>query len=117
MVVQYISKPFVKVFGSRNDRLLKRYARRVIEINALEPEIRKLTDSQLKTKTEGFRQRFQDGASIDSMQAEVMAVAREVMDRSVGIRNILNPRRVLIIRSYLWQCAGYMRRSRPRPKL
>ena len=91
MVVQHISKPFVKVFGSRNDRLLKRYHRRVIQINALEPETRRLNDAQLKAKTAEFRRRFKDGESSDSLQAEVMAVAREVMDRAVGIRNIFNP--------------------------
>ncbi len=91
MVVQYISKPFVKVFGSRNDRLLKRYSRRVIEINALEPTISKLSDAELHAKTASFRRRFKDGESIDSLQTEVMAVAREVMDRAVGIRNIFNP--------------------------
>ncbi len=91
MVVQHISKPFVKVFGSRNDRLLKRYTRRVVQINALEPEVSKMSDAQLKAKTAEFRQRFKDGESIDSLQTEIMAVAREVMDRAVGIRNIFNP--------------------------
>lgn len=91
MVVQYISRPFVKVFGSRNDRLLKRYARRVVQINTQEPEISKLSDHELKAKTVEFRKRFKGGESIDTLQTEIMAVAREVMDRAVGIRNILNP--------------------------
>ncbi len=91
MVVQYISKPFVKVFGSRNDRLLKRYTRSVILINELEPGMRALSDAELKAKTVEFRQRVADGGSTDDLQMEVMAVAREVMDRAVGIRNIFNP--------------------------
>ncbi len=91
MVVQYISKPFTKVFGTRNDRLLKRYTRRVERINELEPSICVLTDTQLKAKTEEFFSRRAQDEAIDQLQVEVMAVAREVMDRAVGIRNIFNP--------------------------
>ena len=91
MVVQYISKPFVKVFGSRNDRLLKRYSRRVEQINAIEPQMRALSDAELKAKTAQFRQKIKDGATLNDIQVEVMAVAREVMDRAVGIRSIFNP--------------------------
>jgi len=91
MVVQYISKPFVKVFGSRNDRLLKRYARRVDLINEYEAQMRQLTDAELKAKTVEFRKRAAEGEKVDALQIEVMAVAREVMDRAVGIRNIFNP--------------------------
>jgi preprotein translocase subunit SecA len=49
-----------KVFGSRNERLLKQYRRVVREINALEPRIEKLTDDQLRAKTEEFRARFRE---------------------------------------------------------
>ncbi len=91
MVVQYISKPFVKVFGSRNDRLLKRYTRWVALINELEPGMRGLSDAELKAKTVEFRERVAEGGSADDIKIEVMAVAREVMDRAVGIRNIFNP--------------------------
>jgi preprotein translocase subunit SecA len=90
MVVQYISKPFVKVFGSRNDRLLKRYTRSVGQINALEPQMRALSDAELKAKTAEFCERA-DGAADFALQIEVIAVAREAMDRAVGIRNIFNP--------------------------
>ncbi len=90
MVVQYISKPFVKVFGSRNDRLLKRYTRWVQQINTLEPQMRLLSDAELRAKTADFRERVKH-EPLESIRMEVMAVAREVMDRAVGIRNIFNP--------------------------
>ena len=91
MVVQAIGKGFTKVFGSRNDRVIKTYNRRVAQINALEPEIRRLTDTQLRAKTQEFRRRSADGESKEQMLIEVMAVAREAMDRAVGIRNVFNP--------------------------
>jgi preprotein translocase subunit SecA len=91
MVIEYISKGFTKVFGSRNERLLKAYRRRVEQINALEPQVRVLTDPQLRAKTEEFRRRFSEGEKISALLPQIMAVAREAMDRSVGIRNIFNP--------------------------
>ena len=91
MVIQYVSKPFTKVFGSRNDRLLKGYHRRVAQINQLEPEMRGLNDAQLREKTAEFRQRIVDGERAGDLLPEIMAVAREAMDRAVGIRNIFNP--------------------------
>ena len=91
MVIQYISKPFTKIFGSRNDRLLKGYHRRVEAINTHEPQVRKLDDAQLRAKTSQFRHRCENGESIAPMLSEIMAVGREAMDRAVGIRNILNP--------------------------
>ncbi len=81
------------MFGTRNDRFVKRYTTRVEEINAMEPEIRKLTDAQLRGKIVEFRDRLAGGAKIDELLAESFAVAREAMDRSVGIRNIFNPDR------------------------
>ena len=80
-----------KVFGSRNERIVKRYTTRVDAIGALETETRKLTDTQLRAKLEEFRTRYDDGAKPDDLLVEVFAVAREVMDRAVGIRNIFNP--------------------------
>ena len=55
-----------KIFGSRNDRLIKQYRRKVAAINKLEPEMKALSDEQLKAKTAEFRQRLADGASLDS---------------------------------------------------
>ncbi len=91
MVVQNISKAFSKVFGSRNDRMIKRYNQRVEAINALEEQVRKLTDAELREKTAEFRERTGNGESVKQLLPEIMAVAREVMDRFVGIRNVLNP--------------------------
>ncbi len=91
MVITSLSKGFSKIFGSRNDRLVKAYAQRVRDINALEPQARALTDAQLKAKTAEFQSRVADGEKILAIMPEVLATAREAMDRSVGIRNIFNP--------------------------
>ncbi len=91
MVIRYLSKAYTKVFGSRNDRLVKSYAKRVEQINALEGEVRVLTDAELKGKTQEFRRRIGEGETMAVMMPHVLAVAREAMDRSVGIRNVLNP--------------------------
>ena len=92
MVTQTVSKAFTKVFGSRNDRMLKKYRQRVEKIAALEPEVRKLTDAELRHKTQQFRDRLSDGGErMVDLLPEALAVAREAMDRAVGIRNILNP--------------------------
>jgi preprotein translocase subunit SecA len=92
MVADKVSKALSKVFGSRNDRLIKQYRRRVEQINELEPEVRQLTDAQLKDRTAEFQKRItEDGEKVRDLLPEIMATAREVMDRSVGIRNILNP--------------------------
>ncbi len=91
MVVQAIGKGFTKVFGSRNERVIKTYNKRVAQINQLEPRTRQLTDAQLRAKTAEFRQRSTDGESRETLLLEIMAVAREAMDRAVGIRNVLNP--------------------------
>jgi len=91
MVVHQLSKAFSKVFGSRNDRMIKKYNLRVNTINALEDKISKLTDAELRAKTTEFRERTAGGESIKQMLPEVMAVAREAMDRFVGLRSVLNP--------------------------
>jgi preprotein translocase subunit SecA len=91
MGVPVISSIGKKVFGSRNDRLVKKYMRLVDQVSLLEPETRPLTDQQLRAKTDEFRQKIKEGATATSLIPEVFAVAREAMDRSVGIRNIFNP--------------------------
>lgn len=80
-----------KVFGSRNERIVKRYTTRVDAIGARESEMRVLTDAQLRAKLEEFRNRFDEGEKPDDLLVEVFAAAREGMDRAVGIRNIFNP--------------------------
>ncbi|MFO0830786.1 MAG: preprotein translocase subunit SecA [Phycisphaerales bacterium] len=81
-----------KIVGSRNERFVKKYTQRTNEINALEDQVRKLTDAELKSKVLEFRKRADAGASADEVMVEAFAVAREAMDRSVGIRNVFNPR-------------------------
>ncbi len=75
------------VFGTTNDRTLKAYQRRVPQINALEPEIAKLSDEALRGKTAEFRQRLADGAALDSLLPEAFAVVREASKRALGLRH------------------------------
>jgi len=77
---------FKKIFGSRNERLVKQYAQNVKAINALEPSMQALTDEQLKAKTDEFKQRYQQGESLDKLLPEAFAVVRE------GGRRVLNMR-------------------------
>ena len=79
------------LFGTRNDRLIKMYTARAKEVETLEPQMRQLTDSELRAKTQAFRDRVKAGESEKQIRHEALAVAREVMDRAVGIRKIFNP--------------------------
>ncbi|MDX2147522.1 MAG: preprotein translocase subunit SecA [Planctomycetota bacterium] len=81
-----------KLIGSRNDRFVKRYLQRVEQINRFEPEIRKLDDAGIRTRTIDLRKRYDSGTKGDELMVEAFAVAREAMDRGVGIRNIFNPK-------------------------
>ncbi|MFM9958813.1 MAG: preprotein translocase subunit SecA [Phycisphaerales bacterium] len=81
-----------KVFGTRNERVVKRYLQRVDEINALEPQARKLTDEQIRAKTLQFRERLKKGEDPVKVLPEAFAVAREAMDRNIGLRNMFNPK-------------------------
>ena len=76
-----------KIFGSRNDRLLKQYARSVAEMNALEPALAKLTDSLLIEKTDELKKRYAGGASLDDLLAEAFAVVREAAKRTLRMRH------------------------------
>ncbi|OJX05644.1 MAG: preprotein translocase subunit SecA [Burkholderiales bacterium 70-64] len=76
-----------KIFGSRNERLLKTYRKTVAQINALEPRIMQLDDEQLKAKTAEFRQRLADGATVDDLLPEAFAVCREAARRVLGMRH------------------------------
>ena len=80
-----------KLFGTRNQRMVGRYLSRVNDVNVLEDQVRTLTDQELRAKSQEFMKRFEEGATADELMAEIFAVAREAMDRSVGIRNIFNP--------------------------
>ena len=91
MAIPYISPFMKKIFGTRNQRLVKRYLRIVDQVSAFEDEIRTFSDPELRAKTDEFRRRLAEGESDQALIPEVFAVAREAMDRAVGIRNIFNP--------------------------
>ncbi len=76
-----------KIFGSRNDRLIRQYSQTVRKINALEPEIAALDDDALRAKTTEFRQRLADGATLDTLLPEAFAVVREASKRVLGMRH------------------------------
>jgi len=76
-----------KVFGSRNERLIKRYSRTVSEINALEERISALSDSDLANQTGIFRQRLAEGASLNDILPEAFATVRETSKRVLNMRH------------------------------
>ncbi|MFM7011312.1 MAG: DEAD/DEAH box helicase, partial [Betaproteobacteria bacterium] len=76
-----------KIFGTRNDRLLKQLRRQVNQINALEPQMQALSDAELQAKTDDFRARVQAGATLDSILPEAFAVVREAGVRVFGMRH------------------------------
>ena len=82
-----ISGLLKKIFGSRNDRLIKQYSLTVKRINALEPQMAALDDTQLKAKTDEFRKRHADGESLDDLLPEAFAVVREASKRVLGMRH------------------------------
>ena len=82
-----ISGLLKKVFGSRNDRLIKQYSQIVKRINALEPALQGLSDEQLRAKTDEFRQRHTQGESLDDLLPEAFAVVREAGKRELGMRH------------------------------
>ncbi len=99
---------FRKLFGSRNDRILKGLQRHVIAINALEAEFQALSDEQLKAKTAEFKQRVEAGASVDSLLVEAFATVREASVRVFNMRHfdvqliggmILNDNRIAEMRT------------------
>jgi preprotein translocase subunit SecA len=75
-----------KVFGTRNDRELKRMSRSVAQVNAFSEEMRQLSDEALPGKTEEFRRRLADGESLDQLLPEAFALVREAADRALGLR-------------------------------
>ena len=82
-----LSTVIKKIFGSRNERLIKQYSQTVKTINALEPSIQALSDEQLRLKTEEFKQRYQQGESLDKLLPEAFAVVREGGRRALGMRH------------------------------
>ncbi|HEY5762624.1 MAG TPA: DEAD/DEAH box helicase, partial [Rhodocyclaceae bacterium] len=82
-----ISSLLKKVFGSRNDRLLRQFRQGVTRINALEAEIAALDDPTLQGKTAEFRGRLEKGETLDSLLPEAFAVVREAAKRTLGMRH------------------------------
>ena len=76
-----------RIFGSRNERLLRQFQKNVARINAMEPELEKLSDSELQAKTAEFKQRISDGATLDQLLPEAFAVCREASRRVLGMRH------------------------------
>jgi preprotein translocase subunit SecA len=76
-----------KIFGSSNDRKVKKHRPRVAAINALEPEVAALSDDDLKARTEVFRQRLANGESLDSLLVPAFATVREAAKRVLGQRH------------------------------
>jgi len=81
-----LSKITRTLFGSRNDRLIKKLHQRVTQINQFEPEMQALDDAQLQQKTVQLRQRFADGETLEQLLDEAFAVCREASVRALGMR-------------------------------
>ncbi|MBL8511445.1 MAG: preprotein translocase subunit SecA [Betaproteobacteria bacterium] len=75
------------IFGSRNERLLKQYRKRVELINALEPAMEKLSDAELRAKTDEFKVRLTKGETLDDLLPEAFATVREAGKRTLGMRH------------------------------
>ncbi len=78
---------FTKMFGTRSDREIKKLIPQVDKIEALEPEMQRLTDGELRAKTEEFKGRFKNGEALDSLLPEAFAVCREASRRVLGMRH------------------------------
>ena len=91
-----LSKLSRKIFGSRNDRIIKNLNQRVNKINQFEADIKALDDEQLTHKTVEFRQRIEAGETLDQLLEEAFAVCREASSRVLGMRH------------YDVQCVGAM---------
>jgi preprotein translocase subunit SecA len=76
-----------RIFGSRNERLLKQYAPAVAEINALEPGMARLSDAALRGKTEELKKRHAEGATLEELLPEAFAVVREASRRTLRMRH------------------------------
>jgi len=76
-----------RLFGSRNERLLKHYSGAVAQINALEPEIAKLSDAALAAKTGELKKRYAEGATLEQLLPEAFAVVREAAKRTLRMRH------------------------------
>ena len=76
-----------KIFGTKNDREIKALTKEVEKINALESEYEKLSDEELKNKTNIFKERLQNGETLDDILVEAFATVREASKRVLGLRH------------------------------
>src|SRR3990172_11726160 len=76
-----------KVFGSSNERKIKKYGPVVAQINALEPEVAALSDEALRARTEDFRVRVRSGTPLDDLIPDAFATVREAAKRTLGQRH------------------------------
>ncbi|MCH7834847.1 MAG: preprotein translocase subunit SecA, partial [Proteobacteria bacterium] len=81
-----MAKFLTRIFGSRNQRLLRQYSKVVATINALEDGVQALEDTALRAKTDEFRRRFAAGETLEQLLPEAFAAAREAARRTVGMR-------------------------------
>lgn len=86
-MTMFITKLVRKTFGSRNERLLKRYRKVVESINALEPRMQSLSDLALREKTADFKNRLEAGAALEQILPEAFAVVREASKRTLKMRH------------------------------
>ncbi|MDX1594335.1 MAG: preprotein translocase subunit SecA, partial [Gammaproteobacteria bacterium] len=82
-----IGKVFSKVFGSRNERLLRKLGKIVAQVNAFEEQFAPLSDAELRGKTDTFRARLADGETLDDLLPEAFAVVREAGRRVLEMRH------------------------------
>jgi preprotein translocase subunit SecA len=82
-----LSKITRTIFGSRNDRIIKKLKQRVTQVNQFEPEMQALDDAQLQQKTVQLKQRFADGETLEQLLDEAFAVCREASVRALGMRH------------------------------
>ena len=73
-----------KLFGTSNDRRIRAYRARVAAINALEGELEKLSDEELRARTEAFKKELAEGKSLDDILAPAFATVREAAKRTLG---------------------------------
>lgn len=87
MVKKMLNKLLKSIFGSKNERELKRMGKNVVRINALEPAMQALSDEQLKAKTQEYRDRFKKGETLDDLLPEAFATVREASRRVMNMRH------------------------------
>ena len=82
-----LGSALAKVFGSKNDRMIKRYRQTVARINDLEESVAPLDDAELAAKSIAFKERIAKGEPLDDLLPEAFAVAREAAKRVLGERH------------------------------